>query len=542
MEKMQQYLAAITVTLWLLLVAASGLATEMPLPLDPNYSIPGLVTYPNTVFTIPQVAKPYYGISFIDPTFGTRITRIADDAGQAVSWAGPPPGSGIWGGNARHHYSKDQPWNSDGTLIAILNEQSGATPGEIFLDGDTYQVRYGKCDNYILGDARWHPLYPNIRINARSSTLEWFDVVNCTQVRSWSLPFSTGSAFGSYEGNPSFDGRFAVMCNSDGSKACVVDMDPQPPFAPYPDKRIGPVYTGIPVGGMSFDWASVSPSGKYCVVAYDAPTTDHLRVFDINPTTLAISPRVMPAGSLECSCHTDVSQGWIYHLGHADMTLNPFDANEDVIIGQFRGNPPCPSKNPGGSTFGKVIMVRLRDDKVLTVTTGTNEASPFHISTRNFMRPGWAYVTYWPGSGKRFNDEIIAVKINGSGNVERLAHTHSNDSAGGDIGYYAEPQAVPSLDGRRVIFASNWASNCSPTCGSYDTWDIQDYVIETTPVGDLTHGGVVDFEDLEWFLVSWLDSGCNVPDWCEGADLDRSGTVDFVDYSILAEQWLSDSL
>jgi len=28
---------------------------------------------------------------------------------------------GTWGSDARHHYSKDQPWNSDGTLIALQN-------------------------------------------------------------------------------------------------------------------------------------------------------------------------------------------------------------------------------------------------------------------------------------------------------------------------------------------------------------------------------------------------------------------------------------
>jgi hypothetical protein len=528
----QQNRVKITVAFCLLLIAASGLATEMPLPLDPNYSIPGLVTNSSLVFTIPQVAKPSYGIPFIDPIFGTIVTRIAGDYGQGLSWSGPPPGSGTWGSDARHHYSKDQPWSSDGGLIVI--ENSGE-PSILVLDGETYQVRYGRCSNYDLGDDRWHPRpqypYNNIRINANGSTLEWFDVTTCTQVRSWILPFSA-NYFGSCEGNPSFDGRFAVLSTLGGTQACVVDMDPQPPFAPYPNKRIGPVYTGIPVGGMQFDWVSVSPSGKYCVVAYDAPNTDHLRVFDINSTTLEISVRPMPAGSLECPCHTDVSQGWIYHLGHADMTLNPFDANEDVIIGQFRSGY-CPSKYPGGSTFGKVIMVRLKDNKVLTLTKGSNEGSVHHISTRSYDRPGWAYAGYYTSSGKRFGGEVIAVKLDGSGTVERYVHHHSGESV-----YRAEVHAVPSRDGRRVLFASDWTINCNSGCGTSS--NPQAYVVDTTPVGDLTHGGHVDFGDLGWFLLSWLDSGCDVPDWCEGADLDENGTVDLVDYSILAEQWLGD--
>jgi hypothetical protein len=286
---------------------------------------------------------------------------------------------------------------------------------------------------------------------------------------------------------------------------------------------------------MGFDWASVSPSGKYCVVAYDSPDTDHLRVFDIDPNTLAISPRPTSPSSSQCACSTCTGDGWLYGLGHADMTFNPFDANEEVIIGQ--------NECPNDSSLGNVVMVRLRDNKVVTLTKGSNEAWPFHISTRNFMRPGWAYVTYWPGSGNRFNDEIIAVKMDGSGKVERLAHTHSNtDSSDDDISYYSAATAVPSLDGRRVIFASNWASNCSPTCGSYNTYDIQDYAIETMPVGDLTHGGLVDFEDLEWFLLSWLDDGCVGPGWCSGSDLNQSSTVDLADFSKFAADWLKDSI
>jgi hypothetical protein len=524
------------VVIGLLLAVTGSLYAEMPLPLDPNYTIPGLVTSSTAVYAIPQFPKQPYGVPFIYTTFGTRLIRIAGVPDQDLLI--PGWGLGTWGGNARHHYSKDQPWNSDGTLIAIYNEQGGS-PTAILLDGDTYQVRYGKCGNYSIGDDRWHPKYPNIRINARSSTLEWFNVVTCTQVRSWSLGLSTGSGFGAYEGNPSFDGRFAVMCTSNGSSMRVVDMDPDPnlpPYpAPYPNKRMGPIYTGAPVSGMNFDWASVSPSGKYCVVAYDSPDIDRLRVFDINSTTLAITPRPTLPNSVQCSCSTCTGDGWLFGLGHADMTFNPFDANEEVIIGQME----CAT----GGSLGNVAMVRLRDNKVVTLTKGSNEAWPFHISTRNFKRPGWAYVTYWPGSGSRFNDEIIAVKMDGSGSVERLAHTHSNtNSSDDDISYYSAATAVPSLDGRRVIFASNWASNCSPTCGSYDTWDIQDYVIETMPVGDLTHGGLVDFEDLERFLLSWLDGGCVAPDWCGGSDLNQSSTVNLADFSKFAADWLKDSI
>ena len=75
------------------------------------------------------------------------------------------------------------------------------------------------------------------------------------------------------------------------------------------------------------DWVSVSASGRYVVVSYDG---DHPRVYDVNPTTLALTPRPMPDAAPRCSGGA-AAQGFIYDLGHADLTLNPFDGNEDVL-------------------------------------------------------------------------------------------------------------------------------------------------------------------------------------------------------------------
>ncbi len=57
------------------------------------------------IVTIPSIPEPAYLSPIPDPTFGTTITRIGDQ--QAM---------GIPSQYIRHHYSKDQPWNSDGSL------------------------------------------------------------------------------------------------------------------------------------------------------------------------------------------------------------------------------------------------------------------------------------------------------------------------------------------------------------------------------------------------------------------------------------------
>src|SRR5205807_2739671 len=141
---------------------------------------------------------------------GAQYLRIANDPGQGLSTLNV--GTGTWSTRARHHYSKDQPWNSDGSLLEIENTtDGGGTPRQLYLDGQTYQVKYGKPANYFPIDDRWNPspAHPDerIAITAGGTRLQWFNIVTGTETRGWNLPFAV-DGIGSYEGNPSNDGRY----------------------------------------------------------------------------------------------------------------------------------------------------------------------------------------------------------------------------------------------------------------------------------------------------------------------------------------------
>jgi hypothetical protein len=426
-----------------------------------------MVTDSSRVFTVPGVVKPPYIVPFVDPVFGTRVTRIANDPGTSTA-----PVVGTWGSDARHHYSKTQPWSSDNSIIMIEN-RAGGSPSMLLLDGDTYLPRVPTCSGYSPNDYRWHPSpsHPHEQMNVTGSELMWYDVVTCTKTRTWTLPFSV-SGFGSGEGNPSNDGRYAALASA--TQLFVVDMDPQAPFAPYPNKRIGPAVDiascGLS-GGCSVDWVSISASGKYAVVSYNG---DYPRVFDVNPTTLALTPHPMLSSSPRCNGGS-AAQGYIYDLGHADVATNPFDNDEDVLIGQEH----CGNSGSviGGQLVGGIVMVRLRDGAITSLTDPTNEAYPHHVSTRSLDRPGWAYIGYYPQAGQRFTDEVIAVKMDGSKATQRFAHKHSAFSGC----YRCESHPVPSRDGRRVIFTSNWVDNCGGLCGTSSV--VQDYVIDARATG-----------------------------------------------------------
>ena len=49
---------------------------------------------------------------------------------------------------------------------------------------------------------------------------------------------------------------------------------------------------------------------------------------------------------------------------------------------------------------------------------------------------------------------------------------------------------------------------------------------------------VVDFEAYASLASMWLQTDCEHPDWCNGADLDHSTEVDILDLTELAASWL----
>ena len=115
----------------------------------------------------------------------------------------------------------------------------------------------------------------------------------------------------------------------------------------------------------------------------------------------------------------------------------------------------------------------------LTLPSGAGiptEISSAHISSRNINNEAWVCVTWFePTANKRYGGEATMCKVDGSLAIARAAHCHSDTT--GSI-YQAEKHGVASPDGRRILFASNWALNCDGLCGTAgDDGDQQDYVV-----------------------------------------------------------------
>ena len=109
-----------------------------------------------------------------------------------------------------------------------------------------------------------------------------------------------------------------------------------------------------------------------------------------------------------------------------------------------------------------IIKRRLIDGEV-------TDLAPYgdgnHVSARNINLPGWVFVSYssryFQTVGRTgwapFYQEVVALKIDGSGEIRRIAQ---NRNALHD--YWSETHASPSPDGTQVIWSSNWGRAGGP--------------------------------------------------------------------------------
>ena len=79
--------------------------------------------------------------------------------------------------------------------------------------------------------------------------------------------------------------------------------------------------------------------------------------------------------------------------------------------------------------------------------------------------------------------------------------------------------------------------------GFYDysvSWSDAIYFLSFShsPTRDLSSDEKVDFTDFAIFALQWDVSECDEPSWCDGADLNRDGIVDYDDLALFIDYWL----
>jgi hypothetical protein len=317
-----------------------------------------------------------------------------------------------------HRYSSAQAWNADQSLLLIVNGCNGLC----FLDGRTYAPLFRRQRG---GECEWHPQDPELMICVAGRRISrWAPRSNAEDVILDAEAYSE-LQFGPYKGNPSWDGnRIVVRAISQQGTLVAFALD-------LLDRRKFPDIELARIPGKN-NYCGISPLGKYIFCQQSLiDFTDQAFVFSVEG---------------------DLLQSWTEHHrpGHGDMTVD-VDGHE-VYVGISKS---VPDKY-------QVIKRRLQDGQV-TALAPYGEAQ--HASMRAIRRPGWVFLSYAgaalaPVGGKKvapFAQEVIALKIDGSGEFRRIAHTRN-----APYDYWSETHGSPSPDGSQIIWSSNWGQRGGP--------------------------------------------------------------------------------
>lgn len=369
---------------------------------------------PDTTMTkvaVPGMARPGYLSPITDPIFKTRVTRIADQSTFGMS-----------NQYVRHVYSKNQPWNSDGSLI-MLNY---IYPAPI-LDGKTYKFlrRVRQPSQAVWANTDPNKTYGtsvNKFVNVNMTTSAFTTLHTFTEYDKVSL--------GESEGNLSIDDRYVALQAKKGSNTYMVVYD----------ILFNKVVSTRSLNGLWPDHISMSQSGNYVVVSWNgvdgARRNAGLEIFDRNLNFLR-----------QISTYSR----------HNDLGYDT-SGNEVVVM---RSN----------NWDAGIVSIRLDNGVQTSVLkrTSTYRLGSYwssHISCRNTKRPGWCYYSDAEPSNQSESmayQEIVAIKLDGSQTVKRFAHEHHSN----DMSYGAYPMAVSNRDGSKVMWASEWNGGSSVPVYSY---------------------------------------------------------------------------
>jgi len=394
-----------------------------------------------------------------DPVFPGFLKRITDLPGQNN---GLP--NFVVGDILRHKYSKTSAWNADGSILQLpvnlkMSNENGdyvlrnlPQPG-LFLDGKTYQPIFLKSEPAGTVWARWHPLISEWMYYARntgSDTAE-FGIWNVRSDHLIIIRRFTGLQFAELENaesNPSNDGRYVGLAFRYQGRSTLTGLV----FEVYKDL----ILAEVDLSTAMVDNVSISSSGAYFVAngcwhgpgCTDWKNQDRTMIYKWNGDRTYQAIRYFS------------EYGRPSHFDYATD-----ESGEDVVVGVSKCSNL--SDQPGYDSSctaeaGAVIKRRLRDGQITRLTppvNGNRGGYASHTSTRNINRPGWAYVTYaqTPAEWGPYFDEVVAVPLDGSQKVQRLNRLFNTGSDHPDVDYWLQSQAVPSPDGRQVLFTSNWS-------------------------------------------------------------------------------------
>ncbi len=383
----------------------------------PGGNYPPEVEY--SVSSVGVPSNPRYLQTVNDSGYNTKITRVTDRVANDDFGRHPYPVHGT-------------PWNADGTVYQLGTRLYRSSDNkEIItagLDNDAAWYKTGETTGgYSGASVRWSHTNPNIMYSVMDNTnglLKLTMNASRTNISQKMIIDLSGRGYvylsvGNGEGIISNDGKFILLVGDKGNgqlDLILVNLKTETEVWTKESKE---------ADTSNLDYISVDASGRFIV----GKINDRSHVYDINLNNHYVMLGNNSEGSEES------------FIGHSNFGI---DTN---------GNPVIVSMTHNKSTISMFNLVT----KVKTELLSDNHGGG-HISTGNYKRPGWAYVSTegWNGRGR----DVFAIKLDpnklpNKAKVQFFAHTH-NTNPSNDYDYQTHIGVNPLGD--VVLFRSKWGS------------------------------------------------------------------------------------
>ncbi|MBI2469446.1 MAG: hypothetical protein HYV62_16760 [Candidatus Rokubacteria bacterium] len=348
---------------------------------------------------------PAAGVSYLDATFGTAITRLSNAPQQPnAADTGTVP-------FIANEYATMSPLNADSSRLLLVHHSYFALyePLGTFLRDLPLEIT-------AASEPRWSPGDPDV-----------FYYIRGNQLKRYSVSTGVASVVRTFEEYTSISGRGESDFSPDGDHL-VLAGDTRDIFVyEISTDTKGPVLDTSGTGG--FDQIYLTPANHVLVGWYAVGSGRYqgVELYDRNMTFLRQVTRA---------------------LGHMDVTR---DANGDeVVVWINAGDPGAPAACQNG-----VVKIRLSDAAETCLLTLPWSLAA-HVSAPD--GGGWVVVsTYAPGDPgpldgwARYTNEILQVRLDGT-EVRRLAHHRTRPFNS----YWYTPRAAVSRDGSRLVYTSNY--------------------------------------------------------------------------------------